>query len=479
MKKTFKRIRIMLALLVAAVAASAYLLLYRPLYGAFRNLTLDNFLLSATAVSDGANGYVERCKEGAASLSSRTMIKKAILAYRRGEMSFENLEAFTLDPYREGVTVLSELIGVVRVVDGRVLVREGAPFAVKPETTFGVQGLELRFDFAEGGNPLGDPEALTVVSPIFEGTLILGYDVARFELGGLGGAGGEKCCMSLAIIPGGEAAALRAGTEEPFRSKSDSLVGWNGNLGLLKGIPESGAFILAYLPARELFSNGASFAAMNLLRFLLLLLVLLGGSNLFIMVSLRGILTGMELRGDAYREYAIHDPLTGLLTRRFLELWVESEVENLSEGYALAMVDLDRFKVINDTLGHDAGDEALTLLAKLLQGAVRSGDFAVRQGGDEFLLWVRGAGEELAKSVLERLETRLQEEPFRGVPLEISWGICAVPRSDSNSRAAFTKALQTADSRMYAMKNAKKKAPAEPFFKDRFDRSPALSPSEP
>lgn len=446
----------MLALLVLTVAASAYLLLYKPLYGAFRNLTLDNFILSASAVSDGAKGYVERCKEGAASLSSRTMIKKAILSYRQGEISFENLGIYTEEPYREGIKVLSELVGVVRVVDGRILIQEGTRFPVKPETTFGVQDIELRFDFAEGENGLEQATALTVVSPILEGTLILGYDVARFNLNGIAGSSGDTCCMTPAIIPNAAAAVLRAGTEEPFRSKSDSLVSWNGNLGLIKGIPKSGAFILVFLPARELFSDGAASAVMNLLRFLLLLLILLGGSNLYIVLTLRGLLTGIELSRDAYREYAIHDPLTGLLTRRYLETWSENELPHNQEGYILIMIDLDHFKGINDSLGHDAGDEALTLLARLLQGAIRSGDFAIRLGGDEFLLWIRGAGDDLARSILNRLETRLKETPFCGTPLEISWGICAVPAGEAGSPTAFSKAVQTADSLMYVMKNKKK-----------------------
>lgn len=88
---------------------------------------------------------------------------------------------------------------------------------------------------------------------------------------------------------------------------------------------------------------------------------------------------------------AMHDYLTGLPNRRYLEMkleeWRESKGE-LGTGIAVLHIDLDRFKQINDTLGHGAGDAMLTLAAKILRDNIRVTDFAARIGGDEFVVLI-------------------------------------------------------------------------------------------
>lgn len=456
MKKTFNKIRLMLALLILASGASAYLLLYTPLYNAFRKLTLDNYMLAAGTLTDSALEYIARCKEGAAGLSSRTMIRKAILSYREGKIDFEQLRNTTAEPYQDGVKILDHLIGVARVVDGRILVRSGNVFPIEPGTTFSVQKIQLRFLFPETQNGLERATELEVVSPIFEGSQILGYDVALFELQCLAVQHTENNGINLSIISGAAAAQLREGTAEPYRSRAEELVHWDEKIGFLQKVDDSGSCALADTSCDALFSDGESFAIVNLFRFLTILLILLGGSNLFIMVTLRRVLKRVELSRDAYLEYATHDPLTGLLTRRFLELWSESELPSLSEGYCIVMIDLDRFKEINDTLGHEAGDEALKHLAAHLLGAIRTQDLAIRQGGDEFLLWLRGVGEDQARAVMERFEERLAQAPFRGNSLSVSWGLYEVSATETRSISTFARAVRLADEFMYENKKIKK-----------------------
>lgn len=456
MKKTFNKIRLMIALLILTVGASAYLILYKPLYAEFRKLTLDNFMLAAGAITDGAEGCISRCEEGASALSSRTMIRKAILSYREGTIDFEQLRLVTSEPFRDGARVLDHLVGVARIVDGRLLVRSGVVFPIKPETTFGIQKMELKFEFPDTPNRLERATGLTIVSPILEGTAILGYDVARFELQGLARQVVGDKGIELSIISGTVAASLREGTGEPYRSRAEELVHWDTRIGYSREIGETGAYTLAETSCDTLFSDGAAFAIINLSRFLTILLVLLGGSNLFIMVTLRRLLSGVERSRDAYREYATHDPLTGLLTRRFLELWSESELPSIREGYCIVMIDLDRFKEINDTLGHEAGDRALKHLASHLQAAIRSQDLAIRQGGDEFLLWLRGIGEGQARTVMERFEARLAEAPFEGTRLGVSWGLCEVSATENAGITTFARAVRRADERMYESKHGKK-----------------------
>ncbi|MDQ1512134.1 MAG: hypothetical protein QOG50_3978, partial [Actinomycetota bacterium] len=100
------------------------------------------------------------------------------------------------------------------------------------------------------------------------------------------------------------------------------------------------------------------------------------------------------------------DPLTGLLNRRSLENGIR---DLRAEGvpYALAYGDLDHFKVLNDTHGHDAGDQALRLFARVLGDSLRPGDIAARYGGEEFVIVLPNCSTITAMSILERVRESL------------------------------------------------------------------------
>jgi len=105
-----------------------------------------------------------------------------------------------------------------------------------------------------------------------------------------------------------------------------------------------------------------------------------------------------ELRHQAY-----HDTLTGLANRLHLLEAIEQELERDKGLTAVLYLDLDRFKSVNDTWGHSAGDELLSEFARRLGGAIRAQDLAARLGGDEFAVLVREAGTEAAATAAERL----------------------------------------------------------------------------
>jgi diguanylate cyclase len=114
---------------------------------------------------------------------------------------------------------------------------------------------------------------------------------------------------------------------------------------------------------------------------------------------------------EQLREQANRDPLTGLYNRRYLDSTLERELARCKRdgnSLALILIDIDHFKQVNDTYGHQAGDEILLRLAALLAGMARAGDVACRYGGEEFLLLMPTMPMISARERAEALRLRLR-----------------------------------------------------------------------
>jgi two-component system cell cycle response regulator len=125
-------------------------------------------------------------------------------------------------------------------------------------------------------------------------------------------------------------------------------------------------------------------------------------------LSSRGV---QNLLQEMY-EGATHDSLTGLYTRRGFEERLEIEfalVTRHKMSSCLAVIDLDRFKAVNDREGHDVGDLVLQALADLLKESARAGDLACRWGGEEFVLYIRQTPLVGAVTMLQRLREQFAE----------------------------------------------------------------------
>jgi len=148
------------------------------------------------------------------------------------------------------------------------------------------------------------------------------------------------------------------------------------------------------------------------------------------------------------RRLADHDPLTGLRNRRSFEPGLEAAAAEHGR-VALLVCDLDHFKRVNDSLGHEAGDEVLRRFAEVLRAGARHADLPTRLGGEEFALVLPGADTPTALAVGERLRRAVHGE-FAGfpVPVSVSVGV-AVCDGEREGAAAITRAAHRA---LYAAK---------------------------
>ena len=154
-----------------------------------------------------------------------------------------------------------------------------------------------------------------------------------------------------------------------------------------------------------------------------------------------------------YRDAAVVDPLTGMLNRKALANRIEElEQQSPLTGQPVSVIlgDLDRFKRVNDTRGHAAGDTVLTDIAYRLRKRLRAFDLAYRIGGEEFLVLLPGAGPQEAKAYAEELRGSVMAHPVGdGVDITMSFGVATSP---SGSPFDYESVFAAADEGLYEAK---------------------------
>jgi two-component system cell cycle response regulator len=155
---------------------------------------------------------------------------------------------------------------------------------------------------------------------------------------------------------------------------------------------------------------------------------------------------------------SITDPLTGLYNRQYLTTVMEREFalfKRHGRPFTVMLLDVDGFKLINDTKGHDGGDKVLTEIGQILKGELRASDLAVRYGGDEYLLIFSEAGVDQAMPIAQRIRQKIAEkEFFEGARMPVT---CSIGLAEASSQDLKTDdVIKRSDVAMYQAKNGGK-----------------------
>ena len=163
----------------------------------------------------------------------------------------------------------------------------------------------------------------------------------------------------------------------------------------------------------------------------------------------------LESANTKLQELALRDGLTGLLNRRYWESCLEREFarhQRYDNPVSLVIFDIDHFKRVNDTYGHQTGDEVIRSVAEITSRLARETDFAGRYGGEEFVVLLPGTHLEGAAQFAERLRQAVEQQvlDYQGSPLSytISLGVATI----SDDMANYQILLERADKALYASK---------------------------
>lgn len=173
-----------------------------------------------------------------------------------------------------------------------------------------------------------------------------------------------------------------------------------------------------------------------------------------LLMAMTLLIAALTAQMKAQQEDALQDPLTGLKTRGPFEAQAIRMIErSQQEGCPTCVVvaDLDHFKVVNDTFGHQIGDNAIATFGKIIGEQIRAGDAAGRIGGEEFCIVLWNCEEDAAKSMAERVRRALANTHVEGMPesmrLTASFGV-----AEHKGSEGYVKLFARADAALYAAK---------------------------
>jgi diguanylate cyclase (GGDEF)-like protein len=173
-------------------------------------------------------------------------------------------------------------------------------------------------------------------------------------------------------------------------------------------------------------------------------------------VSVNQVEANLREANKRLEELARTDPLTELHNRRIIDEKIGEENDRHDSGsqmFSIIMSDIDHFKALNDTYGHQIGDLVLVSISKILKGATRAGDVVARWGGEEFLVLLQDTGGSEAREVAERMRIAISQTPIyiddNEIQISMTFGV-----AECNNENGINECISRADRALYKGKAA-------------------------
>jgi len=425
------------------------LFVYLPMRDELIRSLLDNWTAMARANYMTFQIFTEKSLEGARGISSRSVIRDAILKYNEGQLGWNELAEFTQPKFEDGVKILENLQYAFRVVDEDILV------AYNPLSEFVVEDEYLSIPDRDGQIDIffsHNRYHLIVYSDIQHNGKTLGTDILIYDMTSLLDEMNSDR-LQVEII---DSKKLNQTNYGLVHAEADNykVTRDRGIIHYIHEIDAGRYYLHMYAPYKEIIRSSQSRINIQLAMFILGIVFLFVLFNMVILRQANKLLHESESSRDVYKKLAYQDTLTNAYSRLSLDHWlVDQKMHNTQNVFSIAMLDIDSFKYINDAYGHQVGDEVLIKLANTINTIIRKEDILVRYGGDEFLIIFENARESHVVEILNRIQMRLDKENIYEFPVQVSYGIVEL-----NNIKDYADAVILADKRMYIHKNSKKPA---------------------
>ncbi len=450
-----RRVLLILASLVALASIVVLLLVYLPLRTELKKSLVDNFYQLSLIRYTSLHSNMNRGLEGARSLSSRSVIRDAILRYEAGEIDMDALIAATQPKYEDGARALEYLIKAERFVDNiKISGYTSSNYKEHSCTTEErlVKGNETSYALC-----LTESHSyFVIISPMLLERRVIGYDKLVFDLSNqIRMLCTREICSRLVYQDELDVIVADA---EFVQSGNNFSMFYKDSLYYISFSLKDGAYFLTTQSADTLLSPIHRLSKQTLSVAIGILLAFSAAIYVFIIRSATNELLHLE---DSRRSLtqavteANIDPLTEVSGRRFGEKFLAAAFDSYQDGEpspGIVLFDVDSLKQVNDTYGHATGDQVIRAIAKEVQRNIRSGDLLIRWGGDEFIGVFSGLKEKNALPFAQKLLTAVSSlaiESADGVIRPtISIGISCFREEDRD----FLEAINRADRAMYESK---------------------------
>lgn len=422
-----------------------FFMVFIPMRNQLKKQAVENYALLAESKEHSVLELINNCLLNARSISSRTAIRDYILDYNSGKMSWNELRQQTFTKYSDGVKIIHNLKYAIRYVYNKPLVvydNGNGETETDYYANIFMNSSEIEYTFRMKENSL----EIMVCSPIIYENELIGKDVIVVDI--------TEQIFNLSAD--GLIVEITDNSSHIIKSMKDGEIHEKCPIDKLdymciKKTVNTGYSILIRKLTHDVFKSVNRVLTISIVGFALGLVLIFIVLNRGLVRMANSMICEIGSDRDTYMKYANHDFLTGAYTRVFLDNWIKdkSKAEGDSE-YVVVMIDIDRFKYINDTFGHETGDAVLKFISSTLMKLLRENDIVIRFGGDEFIVIFEGTAKGNVYKIFDRINQSIKDTNNFEFDIMISFGIVEVDSPDN-----IYDSIKKADEKMYRNKKIK------------------------
>lgn len=408
----FNKMKYLIIITVIVLIIFFYFGVFSPLKNQLEKSLNQNFNNSVTITEMNIENKLKNYKEGAESLSSRTMIRNKLTEYQEEELSLEELQVYTQDKYVDGVKVLDNTVAAFRISEGKTIANWG-------EKALNDFNEEIEYNNQATEIDILTEECLIIINSLIKKDNIkLGHDIVVFDFKPLMNEINNQEINCKIVYS----------TDEISDSKTDnSIINYRKLL-------NTDYWLKAEISKEDLYNNLNILSSKIIGGFIFIFLIIIFAFYKTLTFTSKKIINKLQEKVEKITELSETDGMLGINNRsKFIDI-LESEVyrsRRYQNPLSLIMFDIDKFKDINDEYGHLEGDKILIEMVELIKNEIREIDSFARYGGDEFMILSPETKLSDAVKLAERLRKKIEEKDFSEVKrVSCSFGVVELKEDD-------------------------------------------------